>query len=91
MTSLSGSFDPIPIPANSQKLDREVEIVIVIGKKATLVSEQEAANYIAGYALVKESASSDSPLRSSAAFPPCQSCEGYGKESAKNHVKLAAK
>jgi 2-keto-4-pentenoate hydratase/2-oxohepta-3-ene-1,7-dioic acid hydratase in catechol pathway len=50
-TSLNGPFDPIMIPKNSEKTDWEVELAIVIGKKASYVSENEAMDYIAGYAL----------------------------------------
>jgi 2,4-diketo-3-deoxy-L-fuconate hydrolase len=50
-TSLSGPYDPIMIPKNSEKTDWEVELAIVIGKKASYVSENEAMEYIAGYAL----------------------------------------
>lgn len=50
-TSLSGPFDPIIIPKNSEKTDWEVELAVVIGKKASYVSEQEAMDYVAGYVL----------------------------------------
>jgi len=50
-TSLSGPFDPIIIPKNSEKTDWEVEMAVVIGKKASYVDEQEAMDYVAGYVL----------------------------------------
>ena len=50
-TSLNGPFDPIIIPKNSEKTDWEVELAIVIGKKASYVSEAEAMDYVAGYVL----------------------------------------
>ena len=50
-TSLSGPFDAIIIPKNSEKTDWEVELAVVIGKKASYVSEQEAMDYVAGYVL----------------------------------------
>jgi 2-keto-4-pentenoate hydratase/2-oxohepta-3-ene-1,7-dioic acid hydratase in catechol pathway len=50
-TSLSGPFDPIIIPKNSEKTDWEVELAVVIGKKASYVSEQAAMDYVAGYVL----------------------------------------
>jgi 2-keto-4-pentenoate hydratase/2-oxohepta-3-ene-1,7-dioic acid hydratase in catechol pathway len=50
-TSLSGPFDPIIIPKNSEKTDWEVELAVVIGKKASYVDEQEAMDYVAGYVL----------------------------------------
>jgi 2-keto-4-pentenoate hydratase/2-oxohepta-3-ene-1,7-dioic acid hydratase in catechol pathway len=50
-TSLNGPFDPIIIPKNSEKTDWEVELAVVIGKKASYVSEAEAMDYVAGYVL----------------------------------------
>ena len=50
-TSLCGPFDNIIIPKNSQKTDWEVELAIVIGKRASYVEEAEAMDYVAGYCL----------------------------------------
>jgi len=50
-TSLSGPYDPIIIPKNSEKTDWEVELAIVIGEKASYVTENEAMDYVAGYVL----------------------------------------
>ena len=50
-TSLSGPFDSIIIPKNSEKTDWEVELAVVIGKKASYVTEQAAMEYVAGYVL----------------------------------------
>lgn len=50
-TSFAGPDDDIIIPKNSEKTDWEVELSVIIGKKASYVEESEAAGYIAGYAL----------------------------------------
>jgi 2-keto-4-pentenoate hydratase/2-oxohepta-3-ene-1,7-dioic acid hydratase in catechol pathway len=50
-TALNGPFDEVIIPKNSYKTDWEVELAIVIGKKAQYVSEADAYNYVAGYCL----------------------------------------
>ena len=50
-SSLVGPNDDLIIPKNSEKTDWEVELAVVIGKKASYVSEEEALNYVAGYAL----------------------------------------
>jgi 2,4-diketo-3-deoxy-L-fuconate hydrolase len=50
-TAIAGPFDDIIIPKNSQKTDWEVELAIVIGKKASYVDEADAMDYIAGYVL----------------------------------------
>lgn len=53
-TSLTGPFDPIPIPAMAQEVDGvdyECELVIVMGKEARDVSEAKALEYVMGYAV----------------------------------------
>jgi 2,4-diketo-3-deoxy-L-fuconate hydrolase len=50
-TALSGPFDHVIIPKGSTKTDWEVELAIVIGKKAQYVSESDAYDYVAGYCL----------------------------------------
>lgn len=50
-TSLCGPDDPLVIPKNATKVDWEVELAVVIGKKSLHVSKEEALAHIAGYAL----------------------------------------
>lgn len=50
-TALSGPNDNVIIPKNSWKTDWEVELAVVIGKKASYVEESEALDYVAGYCL----------------------------------------
>lgn len=50
-TAMVGPFDDITIPKNSVKTDWEVELAVVIGKKASYVEEAEALDYVAGYVL----------------------------------------
>ncbi|MFC4992495.1 fumarylacetoacetate hydrolase family protein [Rubritalea tangerina] len=47
----TGPNDPIVIPRHSEKTDWEVELAVVIGKKAKYVSKENALDYVAGYAL----------------------------------------
>ncbi|MEP0714400.1 fumarylacetoacetate hydrolase family protein [Algoriphagus sp.] len=48
-SSLCGPFDNILIPKNSVKTDWEVELAVVIGKRAKYVSQEDAMDYVAGY------------------------------------------
>jgi 2,4-diketo-3-deoxy-L-fuconate hydrolase len=50
-TALVGPNDDIIIPKNSVKTDWEVELAVVIGKKASYVEEADALDYVAGYVL----------------------------------------
>jgi 2-keto-4-pentenoate hydratase/2-oxohepta-3-ene-1,7-dioic acid hydratase in catechol pathway len=48
-STLCGPGDNIVAPPNHSKLDYEVELVIVIGKRATRVPKSEGYDYVAGY------------------------------------------
>ncbi|NLR63649.1 fumarylacetoacetate hydrolase family protein [Chitinophaga varians] len=50
-TALVGPNDDLVIPRNSEKTDWEVELAVVIGKKASYVEEKDAMDYVAGYCL----------------------------------------
>lgn len=50
-SAICGPNDQITIPKNATKLDWEVELGVVIGKKATYVSKADAFSHIAGYVL----------------------------------------
>jgi 2-keto-4-pentenoate hydratase/2-oxohepta-3-ene-1,7-dioic acid hydratase in catechol pathway len=50
-SSLVGPNDPVVIPRNAEKLDWEVELAVVIGKKAAYVAKERALEFVAGYAL----------------------------------------
>lgn len=50
-SALVGPHDDVVIPKGSEKTDWEVELAIVIGKKASYVEKEDAYNHIAGYVL----------------------------------------
>jgi 2-keto-4-pentenoate hydratase/2-oxohepta-3-ene-1,7-dioic acid hydratase in catechol pathway len=52
--SITGPNDNVIIPKNSNKLDHEVEIAMVIGKKAKRVLEKDAQDYIFGYCICND-------------------------------------
>ncbi len=50
-SAIVGPNDDLIIPKGSEKTDWEVELAVVIGKKASYVSEENALEHIAGYVL----------------------------------------
>ncbi|SYZ77686.1 fumarylacetoacetate hydrolase family protein [Trichococcus shcherbakoviae] len=50
-SALAAHKEGIPIPVNTSKVDYEVELVAVIGKKAYCVSPEEALEHVAGYTI----------------------------------------
>jgi 2,4-diketo-3-deoxy-L-fuconate hydrolase len=76
-TALSGPFDDIMIPKNSQKTDWEVEIAIVIGKKASYVNEHEAESYIAGYLLHNDVSEREFQLERNGTWDKGKGCDTF--------------
>ena len=50
-TAITGPSDPLVIPQESVKTDYEVELAIVIGARASYVSDADAMSHVAGYCL----------------------------------------
>ncbi len=48
-TALVGPNDQLIIPKKSVKTDWEVELAVVMGKKASYIEERDALNYVAGF------------------------------------------
>ena len=51
---ISGPYDNVILPKNSQKTDWEIELGIVIGKKAQYISEDKSYDHIFGYCIVND-------------------------------------
>ena len=76
-TALCGPFDDIIIPKNSVKTDWEVELAVVMGKKATHVSEQDAMRYVAGYALHNDVSEREFQLERSGTWDKGKGCDTF--------------
>ncbi|HTM26117.1 MAG TPA: fumarylacetoacetate hydrolase family protein [Vicinamibacterales bacterium] len=50
-TALAGPNDPVSIPRGGTKLDWEVELAVIVGRRASYVAEDRALEHVAGYAL----------------------------------------
>jgi 2,4-didehydro-3-deoxy-L-rhamnonate hydrolase len=50
-TSLVGPNDDLIMPKNAQKVDWEVELAVVIGKRGSYIDREDALGHVAGYAL----------------------------------------
>lgn len=53
-TATSGPYDGIHLPRDSSKTDWEVELAVVIGRKAKYIDENEAYHYVAGYMILND-------------------------------------
>jgi len=50
-SSINGPFDPVVLPRGASKGDWEVEMVAVIGKRASYVEIEDAMDHVAGFCL----------------------------------------
>jgi len=76
-TALSGPNDPIVIPRNSKKTDWEVELAIVIGKKASYVPEVNALDYVAGYCLHNDVSEREFQIERSGTWDKGKGCDTF--------------
>ena len=76
-TSLVGPYDNIVIPQNSVKTDWEVELAVVIGKKASYVEEADAHNYIAGYVLHNDVSEREFQLERNGTWDKGKGCDTF--------------
>jgi len=76
-TALIGPNDDVVIPKNSKKTDWEVELAIVIGKKASYVEESEALNYIAGYCLHNDLSEREFQIERGGQWVKGKSCDTF--------------
>jgi len=76
-SAIVGPYDPLIIPKNSKKTDWEVELAIVIGKKASYVDETDALNHIAGYLLHNDYSEREFQLERSGQWVKGKSCDTF--------------
>jgi 2,4-diketo-3-deoxy-L-fuconate hydrolase len=76
-TALSGPFDPIIIPRDSKKTDWEVELAVVMAKKASYVEESEAGDYIAGYCLHNDVSEREFQIERSGTWDKGKGCDSF--------------
>ncbi|MGY8966546.1 MAG: fumarylacetoacetate hydrolase family protein, partial [Flavobacteriales bacterium] len=76
-SALSGPFDKIVIPKNSKKTDWEVELAIIIGKKASYITKEEALGHVAGYVLHNDVSEREFQLERSGQWVKGKSCDTF--------------
>jgi 2,4-diketo-3-deoxy-L-fuconate hydrolase len=76
-TAYVGHNDDIIIPKNSVKTDWEVELAVVIGKRASYVDEADALNYVAGYVLHNDVSEREFQLERSGTWDKGKGCDTF--------------
>lgn len=78
-SAICGPNDPIIIPRGSEKTDWEVELAVVIGTRAKYVSEEEALDYVAGYAITNDVSERAFQIEREGQWTKGKSCDNYGQ------------
>jgi 2,4-didehydro-3-deoxy-L-rhamnonate hydrolase len=76
-TAIVGPNDDLVIPRNSQKTDWEVELAVVIGKKASYVEEGDAMEYVAGYCLHNDVSEREFQLERNGTWDKGKGCDTF--------------
>jgi len=76
-SAIVGPDDNVVIPKNSVKTDWEVELAVVIGKKASYVDEEDAMSYVAGYVLHNDVSEREFQLERNGTWDKGKGCDTF--------------
>ena len=76
-TALCGPNDDLLIPRKSLKTDWEVELAVVVGKKASYVEEKNAMDYVAGFCLHNDYSEREFQLERNGQWVKGKSCDTF--------------
>ena len=76
--ALSGPNDDVVIPKNSRKCDWEVELAVIIGARATCVSEDKAMDHVAGYAVGNDVSEREWQIERGGSWDKGKGCDTFG-------------
>ncbi|MGV3549794.1 fumarylacetoacetate hydrolase family protein [Rhizobium sp.] len=77
-SAIVGPNDNVQIPRGSEKTDWEVELAVIIGKTAKYVSEDDALDYVAGYAVSDDVSERAFQTERSGQWTKGKSCDTFG-------------
>jgi 2-keto-4-pentenoate hydratase/2-oxohepta-3-ene-1,7-dioic acid hydratase in catechol pathway len=77
-SAICGPGDPILIPRGAEKVDWEVELAAIIGKKAKYVAEEHALDHVAGYAVANDLSERSFQLQRQGQWTKGKSCDSFG-------------
>ena len=77
-SSICGPNDDIWIPKHSKKTDWEVELGVVIARKAKCIKEEDALDYVAGFCVVNDLSEREFQLERLGQWSKGKSCDHFG-------------
>jgi 2-keto-4-pentenoate hydratase/2-oxohepta-3-ene-1,7-dioic acid hydratase in catechol pathway len=76
-SALCGPYDDVIIPKDSVKADWEVELAVVVGKKASYVTEENAMDHVAGYCLHNDVSEREFQLERGGTWDKGKGCDTF--------------
>jgi 2-keto-4-pentenoate hydratase/2-oxohepta-3-ene-1,7-dioic acid hydratase in catechol pathway len=76
-TALAGPNDDVVIPRGATKVDWEVELAVVVGRRAKYVSESDAVGYVAGFALHNDYSEREFQMERGGQWVKGKSCDTF--------------
>lgn len=76
-SAITGPNDDVIIPKNSKKTDWEVELGVVIGKKASYVTEEQAMEFVFGYVLHNDLSEREFQLERNGTWDKGKGCDTF--------------
>lgn len=77
-SAIVGPNDEVLKPRGSTKLDWEVELGVVIGRRASYVSEAEALDYVAGYCTINDVSERNFQIERGGTWDKGKGCDTFG-------------
>lgn len=74
----TGAFDDVPLPRGSLKSDWEVELGVVIGRRAAYVTADDALDYVAGYCVANDLSERAWQMEGTGTWDKGKGCDGFG-------------
>ena len=76
-SAICGPYDDVVLPRGGTKTDWEVELAVVIGKKASYVAEDDAMDHVAGYVLHNDYSERGFQLEQGGQWVKGKSCDTF--------------
>ena len=77
-SAICGANDPAILPRGSTHMDWEVELGVIIGKRAKYVAESDALNHVAGYCVVNDYSERHFQDQREGQWTKGKSCDNFG-------------
>ncbi len=75
---IQGANDPVMLPRGSVKTDWEVELGVVIGKRARYVSQRAALDHVAGYCTINDVSEREYQIERGPQWDKGKGCDTFG-------------